>query len=82
MKYVSFKEIHKQYADYVNALRADLPDLAAVFAPSDSLEKVLDWMQTRDLPAGAVDIIGQDEFSYDFLIRLDAEGRWLVFGVN
>jgi len=82
MKYVSFGENHKEYADYVNELRADFPDLAAAFGPSDSLENVLDWMQTRELPTGAVDIIGQDEFSYDFLIRLDAEGRWLVFGVN
>jgi hypothetical protein len=29
-----------------------------------------------------VDIVGQDEFHYDFLVRLDAEGRWLAFGVN
>ena len=82
MKYVSFRAEHKEYSDHVNALRAEFPDLATIFARSDSLEKVLDWMETRDLTAGAVDIIGQDEFSYDFLIRLDSEGRWLVFGVN
>jgi hypothetical protein len=70
-----------EYAGHVSALSIDYPDLADVFSGSDSVETVLDWMQTRDLPADAVDIIGQDEFSYDFLIRLD-ERRWLVFGVN
>jgi hypothetical protein len=29
-----------------------------------------------------VELVGQDEFSYDFLIRLKPEGKWLVFGVN
>ena len=71
-----------EYADYVRELRAAHPDLAEALSRSDSIEKVLDWMQTRELPAGVVDIIGQDEFSYDFLIRLNAEDRWLVFGVN
>lgn len=70
------------YFEYMSVLEAKHPELAEVFARSDSLENVLDWMQTRDLPAGTVDIIGQDEFSYDFLIRLEPEGRWLVFGVN
>ena len=71
-----------EYCDHIAALRSEYPDLAAPFARSDSLETVLDWMETRDLPAGALDLIGQDEFSYDFLIRLEPEGRWLVFGVN
>jgi hypothetical protein len=82
MKYVNFKAEHKTYSDHVNGLAADFPELASNFARSDSLENVLDWMGTRDLPGGTVDIIGQDEFSYDFLIRLEPEGRWLVFGVN
>jgi hypothetical protein len=82
MKYVSFKSEHNTYLDHVTALAARHPDLASSFSRSDSLENVLDWMQTRDLPAGAVDIIGQDEFSYDFLIHLEPEDRWLVFGVN
>ncbi len=82
MEYVSFKPEHKSYPDHVQALAVEYPELARLFSRSDSLENVLDWMQSRDLPSGAVDIIGQDEFSYDFLIRLEPEGRWLVFGVN
>jgi hypothetical protein len=82
MKYVSFEADHKEYADYVNELRGEFPDLANAFGRSDSLENVLDWMGSRDLANGAVDIVGQDEFSYDFLIQLDGQGHWLVFGVN
>ena len=71
-----------EYDDYVNQLGAEYPDLAAEFAGRDSIEHVVQWMKRRGLPPGCVDIIGQDEFSYDFLIRLEPEDRWLVFGVN
>jgi hypothetical protein len=70
------------YSEHVAVLASERPELAEVFARSDSLENVLDWMESRPLSAGSVDIIGQDEFSYDFLIRLEPEDRWLVFGVN
>lgn len=72
----------REYADHIEDLRVDHPELAAVFGRSDSLENILDWMKERNLPGGAVDIIGQDEFSYDFLVRLDEAERWLAFGVN
>jgi hypothetical protein len=71
-----------EYDDYVEALRADWPGLASAFAGRDSIEHVVLWMKQRGFPPGSVDMVGQDEFSYDFLIRLDAAGRWLVFGVN
>jgi hypothetical protein len=71
-----------EYADYVERLRADWPELAAAFAGRDSIEHVVEWMKERGFPPGSVDMVGQDEFSYDFLIRLDDTGSWLVFGVN
>lgn len=71
-----------QYADYVTALREDEPDLAAEVASFHGLEQVLQWMQRRDLTRAAVDMIGMDEFSYDFLIQLEAAGRWIAFGVT
>jgi hypothetical protein len=72
----------KEYLNQVADLRADYPEFAAVFGRSDSLENVLGWMNDRGFPPGSVDMVSQDEFSYDFLIRLEAEDRWLVFGVN
>ena len=49
-------------------------------APAPSLPN--GWMQRRGFPPGSVDLVAQDEFRYDFLIRLEPEDRWLIFGVN
>jgi hypothetical protein len=70
------------YADYVIALRDRSVDLAAEVDAFRSLEHVLQWMQRRGLTQTAVDMIGMDEFSYDFLIQLEPAGRWIAFGVT
>jgi hypothetical protein len=70
-----------EYLDHLSMLKRDHPALAAALGDTDSLEAVLAWMKTRDLPPGSVDLVAQDEFSYDFIIRLEPD-RWLVFGVN
>jgi hypothetical protein len=69
------------YPDYVEQLRADHPELAVTFAAFTGLESVLNWLNGRGPAAGAVDIVGMDEFHYDFLVRLDGE-RWAAFGVT
>ena len=70
-----------EYAAHFQSLRRDHPALAAEFGASDALENILGWMNRRGFPPGSVDLVPQDEFSYDFLIRLE-EDRWLAFGVN
>jgi hypothetical protein len=70
------------YADHVEVLRHQDPDLADEVAAFPSITGVLAWMQRRGLARAAVDIIGQDEFHYDFLIELERGGRWLAFGVT
>ena len=70
------------YHEYVERMRAQQPDLAAEVGSFHGLEKVLDWMRQRGLERSLVDLVGQDEFSYDFLIELQPSGRWLVFGVT
>ena len=71
-----------EYADYVSALRDEEADLADEVASFRGLEQVLQWMQRRGLTQAAVDLIGMDEFSYDFLIQFEAAGRWIAFGVT
>jgi hypothetical protein len=71
-----------KYADYIERLRAHEPTLANELASFRSLENVLHWIQERALNKTDVDLVGQDEFSYDFLLRLGSNGRWLVFGVT
>jgi hypothetical protein len=71
-----------EYADYVDALRTAEPELTAELAGFRGVEHVLQWMQKRNLSRTAVDLIGMDEFNYDFLIQLEPGGRWLAFGVT
>jgi hypothetical protein len=71
-----------EYADHVAALRAESPDLAEEVASFRSVENVLQWMKRHALTQTAVDLIGMDEFHYDFLIQLEPAGRWIAFGVT
>jgi hypothetical protein len=75
-------DMELEYPDYVTALRSESPDLAAEVASFRGLEQVLQWMRQRGLMQTAVDMIGMDEFSYDFLIQLEPAGRWIAFGVT
>jgi hypothetical protein len=70
------------YPDDVAELRAAEPALADEIADFVGIDRVLAWMQKCQLTSAAVDIIGQDEFNYDFLIQLERDGRWISFGVT
>lgn len=74
--------MERSYADHVELVRSSVPELAAEVASFRSMEQVLQWMQRRQLTRAAVDLIGMDEFSYDFLIQLEPGGRWIAFGVT
>jgi hypothetical protein len=71
-----------EYPHYADRLQAEAPDLAREIAAFTGIEQVLAWMQQRGLGQAAIDIVGQDEFSYDFLVELEKDGRWLAFGVT
>ena len=71
-----------EYLDDVAELRAAEPELASEIADFRGIDGVLAWMQPRRLTSAAIDIIGQDEFNYDFLIQLELGGRWISFGVT
>lgn len=74
--------MEREYADHVEALRVAEPELAAAFASFRGVQDVLQWMKPRGMTHSAVDLIGMDEFSYDFLIQLEPGGRWIAFGVS
>ncbi len=71
-----------RYSDHVEVLRASRPDLAAEVADFTGVSSVLRWMQDRGLARTEVDIVGQDEFESDFLIRLGPGQEWLAFGLT
>jgi hypothetical protein len=70
------------YADYVETLRAQAPELAGELAGFSGIGHVLTWMVRHARNRVPVDTVGQDEFEYDFLMELEPGGRWLVFGVT
>jgi hypothetical protein len=70
------------FSQYANQLRGELPDVACEIAAFTGIDHVLTWMQRRGLIGTNVDIVGQDEFSYDFLVELEPGGHWLAFGVT
>jgi hypothetical protein len=70
------------YPDYIQSLRVQEPVLAEELAGFHGVEDVLQWMQRRGLVQPNIDMVGQDEFSYDFLLQFEPAGRWLAFGVT
>ena len=70
----------KEYSDYVEAVKVDHPALGGDIAGFHGISNVLDWMNRRSLTT--IDMVGQDEFEYDFMVKLEPEQNWLVFGVT
>ncbi len=70
------------YPDYVAKIQSTDRELAGELAEFQSVTSVLDWMKPRNFCSAAIDMVGMDEFEYDFLIQLEPGGRWLVFGVT
>lgn len=71
-----------EYQDHVAALTEQHPDLGRELSGLRTLERVLGWMKQRGLQLGTLDLVTKDEYSHDLLIPLDADGRFLVFGVT
>jgi len=47
-----------------------------------SLEKILVWMAANRLNVACLDLIAQDEFSYDLIMPLPEDEQFVVFGVT
>ncbi len=71
-----------EYSDYADILRNQDPTLAEEIKWFHGIEQVLNWMNSRNLGQATIDMVGQDEFEYDFLIELEPDGRWIIFGVT
>jgi hypothetical protein len=70
------------YADGIPGVAVRNPGLARELAEFRGVSDVLEWMQRTGRTQAAVDIVGQDEFHYDFLIELKQGGDWLAFGIT
>lgn len=72
----------REYDDYVRELREQDPALAAQLEKLRALEHVLTWMKERSLSLATIDAVAQDEYSHDFLVPLEPNGRHLTFGMT
>lgn len=69
------------YADQLDALRAADPAIGAAVRPLRNLEAILKWAPGAGIPFAGIDLVQQDEYSYDLYLPLP-DARWLVFGVS
>lgn len=58
------------------------PDHAPATEVSEltSVEKILAWMQAREIPLTYMELIDQDEYSYDLLVPW--QSRWIAFSLT
>ena len=69
------------YAQQLESLAIFDPTLGANIAPLRNLEAILKWAPGAGVPFTGIDLVQQDEYSYDLYLPLP-DSRWLVFGVS
>jgi hypothetical protein len=69
------------YAEQLTALAATDPALGDEVAGLRNLEAILRWAPGAGIAFAGIDLVQQDEYSYDLYLPLP-DSRWLVFGVS
>ena len=85
------------YAEQLAALTAADPALGSQVADLRNLEAILRWAPGAGIALAGIDLVQQDEYSYDLFLPLTSlfrvfevsgeserspDSRWLVFGVS
>jgi len=70
------------YLDQLERLKADEPVLGQQISGLRNLEAILKWAPEASIAFTGIDLIQQDEYSYDLFLPLPDSSRWLVFGVS
>jgi hypothetical protein len=71
----------KDYPDQLAEFAGHEPALAEAISPLRNLEGILRWAPEAGIPLAGVDLVQQDEYSYDLFLPLPDQ-RWLIFGVT
>jgi hypothetical protein len=69
------------YPEQLAALAAADPALGKQVAGLRNLEAILKWAPGAGIAFAGIDLVQQDEYSYDLFLPLP-DSRWLVFGVS
>jgi len=64
--------------DYAKLPAAERDELAAALGPLTTLERALNWGRARHPPSDIEEILTQDEYTHDVVMRVSAS-RYLVF---
>lgn len=71
----------RPYSEQLASLIAADPALGAEVARLRNLEGILRWAPAAGIPLAELDLVQQDEYSYDLFLPLP-DSRWVVFGVT
>ena len=70
------------YSEQLEQLRDTEPALGEQVAGLGNLEAILKWVPQAGIAFSGIDLIQQDEYSYDLFLPLPDRSRWLIFGVS
>lgn len=69
------------YQQQLAALSSVDSQLAEQVHKLQHLESILKWAPNSGIPLSGIDLVQQDEYSYDLFLPLP-DSRWLVFGIS
>jgi hypothetical protein len=69
------------YAEQLALMTEADPALGSQVAGLQNLKAILMWAPGAGIPFAGIDLVQQDEYSYDLYLPLP-DSRWLVFGVS
>lgn len=70
------------YLEQLERLRSSDPVLGEQIARLPNLKAILKWAPGAGTAFSGIDLVQQDEYSYDLYLPLPDDQRWLVFGVS
>ncbi|HSQ56608.1 MAG TPA: hypothetical protein VLM40_12770 [Gemmata sp.] len=69
------------YTAQLASLTATDSRLGSEVAKLRNLEAILKWAPGAGIPLAGIDLVQQDEYSYDLFLPLP-DSRWIIFGVS
>lgn len=70
------------YPEQLELLKKSDPVLGERVSGLRNLEAILKWLPAAGISFTGIDLVQQDEYSYDLFLPLPDQRRWLVFGVS
>ena len=70
------------YDEQLELLKSSDPVLGEQVSGLRNTEAILKWAPGVGIAFSGIDLVQQDEYSYDLFLPLPDNTRWLVFGVS